>query len=71
MTDYLTDMCKLVIEKTSLLPHVNAGTLNEYEIVKLKNVCASMGMMLETTSKRLTKKEVLIMHVPIKFQSKE
>ena len=56
MTDYLTDMCKLVIEKTSLLPHVNAGTLNEYEIMKLKNVCASMGMMLETTSKRLTKK---------------
>jgi FO synthase len=56
MTDYLTDMCKLVIEKTSLLPHVNAGTLNEYEIMKLKNVCASMGMMLETTSKILTKK---------------
>ncbi len=56
MTDYLTDMCKLVIGKTSLLPHVNAGTLNEYEIMKLKNVCASMGMMLETTSKRLTKK---------------
>ncbi len=56
MTDYLTDMCELVIEKTSLLPHVNAGTLNEYEILKLKNVCASMGMMLETTSKRLTKK---------------
>ncbi len=56
MTDYLTDMCKLVIEKTSLLPHVNAGTLNEYEIINLKNVCASMGMMLETTSKRLTKK---------------
>ena len=56
MTDYLADMCKLVIEKTSLLPHVNAGTLNEYEIMKLKNVCASMGMMLETTSKRLTKK---------------
>ena len=56
MTDYLIDMCKLVIEKTSLLPHVNAGTLNEHEIMKLKNVCASMGMMLETTSKRLTKK---------------
>ncbi len=56
MTDYLIDMCKLVIEKTSLLPHVNAGTLSEYEIMNLKNVCASMGMMLETTSKRLTKK---------------
>ena len=56
MTDYLTDMCKLVIAKTSLLPHVNTGTLNEYEFMKLKNVSASMGMMLETTSKRLTKK---------------
>ena len=56
MTDYLTDMCKLVTEKTSLLPHVNAGTLNEYEFMKLKNVSASMGMMLETTSKRLTKR---------------
>ena len=56
MTDYLTDMCELVIAKTSLLPHVNAGTLNKYEFMKLKNVSASMGMMLETTSKRLTKK---------------
>jgi len=56
MTDYLYDMCKLVIEKTSLLPHVNAGTLSEYELKKLKNVSASMGMMLETTSKRLNKK---------------
>ena len=56
MTDYLYDMCKLVIEKTSLLPHVNAGTLSEFELKKLKNVSASMGMMLETTSKRLNKK---------------
>jgi len=56
ITDYLYDMCKLVIEKTSLLPHVNAGTLSEYELKKLKNVSASMGMMLETTSKRLNKK---------------
>ncbi|MDC3090740.1 7,8-didemethyl-8-hydroxy-5-deazariboflavin synthase CofG, partial [Paracoccaceae bacterium] len=56
MTDYLTDMCELVIAKTSLLPHVNAGTLKKYEFMKLKKVSASMGMMLETTSKRLTKK---------------
>ncbi len=55
MTDYLHDMCKMVIEKTFLLPHVNAGTLSEYELKKLKNVSASMGMMLETTSKRLNK----------------
>ena len=35
MTDYLTDMCKLVIEKTSLLPHVNAGTLNELSLIHI------------------------------------
>ena len=56
MTGYLSDMCKLVIANTSLLPHVNTGTLSEYEFMQLKNASASMGMMLETTSKRLTKK---------------
>ncbi len=53
--DYLADMCQLVLDETSLLPHVNAGTLTPDEIVKLKPVAASMGMMLETVSKRLTK----------------
>ena len=56
MTDYLADMCQLVISETSLLPHVNAGTLSDYEIDKLKPYSASMGMMLETISRRLTKK---------------
>jgi FO synthase len=49
-------MCELVLEETHLLPHVNAGTLSQHELKKLKNVSASMGMMLETTSKRLNKK---------------
>ena len=56
MTDYLADMCELIISETSLLPHVNAGTLSDYEIDKLKPFSASMGMMLETISKRLGKK---------------
>lgn len=56
MTDYLADMCALVLEKTTLLPHVNAGTLSEEEIDRLKPVSASMGMMLETISRRLTRK---------------
>ena len=54
LTDYLADMCALVRDQTTLLPHVNAGTLTEAEIVKLKPVAASMGMMLETVSRRLT-----------------
>jgi 7,8-didemethyl-8-hydroxy-5-deazariboflavin synthase CofG subunit len=53
MSDYLQAMCELVIEETSLLPHVNAGTLTEDEIIKLKPVSASMGMMLENVSRRL------------------
>ncbi|MEX0284907.1 MAG: 7,8-didemethyl-8-hydroxy-5-deazariboflavin synthase CofG, partial [Paracoccaceae bacterium] len=56
MTDYLADMCALVLSETSLLPHVNAGTLDEDEIDRLKPVSASMGMMLETISRRLTRK---------------
>lgn len=53
MIDYLAAMCALVLEETALLPHVNAGTLTDDEIEKLKPVSASMGMMLETVSNRL------------------
>ncbi len=56
MTDYLVAMCTLVLEETSMLPHVNAGTLSEEEVAKLRPVTASMGMMLESTSYRLLKK---------------
>jgi FO synthase len=53
MIDYLAAMCALVLEESTLLPHVNAGTLTDDEIEKLKPVSASMGMMLETVSNRL------------------
>ncbi|MEM8870918.1 MAG: 7,8-didemethyl-8-hydroxy-5-deazariboflavin synthase CofG [Pseudomonadota bacterium] len=56
MTDYLADMCALVLRETPLLPHVNAGTLTDDEIDVLRPVAASMGMMLETVSRRLTGK---------------
>ncbi len=56
MTDYLRDMCALVLRETNLLPHVNAGTLSEDEIDILRPVAASMGMMLETISRRLNRK---------------
>ena len=56
MTDYLYDMCDMVLRETSLLPHVNAGTLSNAELLNLRDVSASMGMMLETVSRRLTRK---------------
>lgn len=51
--DYLEAMCRLVLDRTALVPHVNAGTLMEAEVARLKQVSGSMGMMLETASKRL------------------
>ena len=56
MTDYLRDMCELVLRETGILPHVNAGTLSDDEIAMLRPVAASMGMMLETTNRDLTRK---------------
>lgn len=53
--DYLIDACRLVLENTSLVPHVNAGTLTEEETARLREVCGSMGMMLENVSRRLSR----------------
>ncbi len=55
MTEYLAAMCALVLAETSLLPHVNAGTLDADDISMLRPVSASMGMMLESVSRRLTR----------------
>ncbi|MFQ5860341.1 MAG: 7,8-didemethyl-8-hydroxy-5-deazariboflavin synthase CofG [Dehalococcoidia bacterium] len=52
--EYLRDMCALVLEETSLLPHANPGTMSRYELAMLKEVNASMGLMLESISERLT-----------------
>ena len=51
--EYLTDMCQLVTEETSLLPHANPGTMSQREMTSLKPYNPSMGLMLESTSERL------------------
>ena len=51
--EYLTDMCKLVVEETSLLPHANPGTMSRQEMASLRPYNPSMGLMLESTSQRL------------------
>jgi FO synthase len=50
---YLTAMCRMVLERTGLLPHPNAGILGRRELAELREVSASQGMMLETVSERL------------------
>jgi FO synthase len=54
--EYLRAMCALVFEETGLLPHANPGVLSREEMFELQPVNASMGMMLESTSRRLMAK---------------
>lgn len=46
--DYLAAMCALVLEKTGLLPHANAGALHPEELAQLRKVSPSQGMMIES-----------------------
>lgn len=51
--EYLADMCKLVLDETSLLPHANPGTMSRRELAALQPYNPSMGLMLESTSEKL------------------
>jgi FO synthase len=51
--DYLVDACKIALEETGLLPHSNPGIMGKGDLERLKEVNASLGLMLETTSVRL------------------
>jgi len=51
--EYLVQMCRLVLEETSLYPHSNPGTLTRSELASLRDVNVSMGLMLESSSERL------------------
>jgi FO synthase len=54
--DYLRAVAIRVIEETGLLPHLNPGVMSWEDMARLKHVSASMGLMLESTSERLTRK---------------
>ncbi|AXG04935.1 7,8-didemethyl-8-hydroxy-5-deazariboflavin synthase subunit CofG [Haloplanus rubicundus] len=47
--DYLYDACEMALD-VGLLPHSNPGDLRRAELVRLAEVNASMGVMLETTA---------------------
>ncbi|MEO6093586.1 MAG: 5-amino-6-(D-ribitylamino)uracil--L-tyrosine 4-hydroxyphenyl transferase CofH [Novosphingobium sp.] len=54
--DYVRHCAELVLGETGLLPHVNAGLLDEADYAMLRPVAASAGLMLESTSERLCDK---------------
>jgi 7,8-didemethyl-8-hydroxy-5-deazariboflavin synthase CofG subunit len=51
--DYIAEVGELVLKKTGLLPHTNAGSLTKKEMAVLRDTNPSMGVMLETSSERL------------------
>ena len=60
--DYVRAMAIRVLEETGLLPHLNPGVMSWSELSRLKPVAPSMGMMLETTSRRLFETKGLAHH---------
>jgi FO synthase len=53
---YLAHCAGLVLRETGLLPHANPGILDDDELLALREVSASQGIMLETASARLSQR---------------
>jgi FO synthase len=51
--DYVGTMARLITGETGLLAHLNPGVMTADELSALRPTAPSMGMMLETTSRRL------------------
>ncbi|MGW0039372.1 7,8-didemethyl-8-hydroxy-5-deazariboflavin synthase CofG [Gordonia sp. NPDC003376] len=51
--EYVRAAAVAVLTETGLLPHLNPGVMSAQEMRELKPVAPSMGMMLETTARRL------------------
>ncbi|MGZ4381294.1 MAG: 5-amino-6-(D-ribitylamino)uracil--L-tyrosine 4-hydroxyphenyl transferase CofH [Gaiellaceae bacterium] len=54
--EYLARTARAVLEETGLLPHLNPGVMSRDELLALREVSVSMGIMLETASDRLSAK---------------
>jgi FO synthase len=51
---YLAETARAVLEQTGLLPHLNPGHLTPADLAALRRVSVSQGLMLESSSERLT-----------------
>lgn len=54
--EYLARCAGRVLAETGMLPHVNPGVMSPDELAMLRPVAASMGIMLETTADRLSRR---------------
>ncbi len=68
--EYLAFVAKQVLQETGLIPHINAGNLARDEIIQLREVSGSMGLMLESASERLCEKGMPHFGSPDKIPAK-
>jgi FO synthase len=54
--EYLAHCARAVLDETTLLPHLNPGVLTREDFALLRPVSASMGMMVETSAERLSRR---------------
>jgi FO synthase len=54
--EYVARAAEAVLDETGLLPHLNPGVMTRDDLVELRRVSASMGLMLETSSARLAER---------------
>jgi len=67
---YLEAMCEKVLRESSLLPHPNPGVMSAEWLERLSRVAPSLGLMLETTSARLLRKNAAHDNAPDKEPAK-
>jgi len=54
--EYLARAARAVLDETGLLPHLNPGVMTRGDLAGLRRASASMGIMLETASVRLSRR---------------
>src|SRR3989449_410689 len=54
--EYLARAARLVLDETGLLPHLNPGVMTREDLMALREVSVSMGIMLEPASARLSQR---------------
>ena len=52
--DYVLAASRAIVEETPLLPHANPGLMSERDLRALRETNVSVGLMLETSSERLS-----------------
>ena len=63
--DYVREACEMALAE-GLLPHTNAGVLSREEMLRLRPVNVSLGLMLENASPRLRARGMPHHHAPDK-----